>query len=107
MQPIRRKDWEWATAAPSVAKNNILSSIYIEPADEEVANLRLLKRWMEDQKNEVRYKEYHLEDADFVVIAFGTAGRWRSPPCGLLGRRHQGRAVPADHLSTRSRTMSG
>jgi 2-oxoglutarate ferredoxin oxidoreductase subunit alpha len=35
----------------------------------------MFKRWLEIQKNEVRYKEYHLDDADFVVVGFGTAGR--------------------------------
>jgi 2-oxoglutarate ferredoxin oxidoreductase subunit alpha len=53
----------------------VLSSIYINPPDEEVANLRMFKRWQEIQKNEVRYKEYYLDDADFVIVGFGTAGR--------------------------------
>ena len=53
----------------------VLSSIYIDPVEEEIANLRMFKRWQEVQKNEVRYKEYFLEDADFVVVGFGTAGR--------------------------------
>ena len=35
----------------------------------------MFKRWQEVQKNEVRYKEYFLDDADFVVVGFGTAGR--------------------------------
>ncbi len=35
----------------------------------------MFKRWQEIQKNEVRYKEYYLDDADFVIIGFGTAGR--------------------------------
>ena len=34
-----------------------------------------LKTLQEVQKNEVRYKEYFLDDADFVVVGFGTAGR--------------------------------
>ena len=38
-------------------------------------NLRLFKRWQEVQANEVRYKEYFLDDAEFVIIGFGTAGR--------------------------------
>jgi 2-oxoglutarate ferredoxin oxidoreductase subunit alpha len=75
MQPIKRKDWDWATNGAIGRERRILSSIYIEPAEEEVANLRMFKRWLEVQKNEVRYKEYHLEDADFVVVGFGTAGR--------------------------------
>jgi 2-oxoglutarate ferredoxin oxidoreductase subunit alpha len=38
-------------------------------------NYRLMKRWEEVEDNEVRYKEYFLEDAKFVVIGYGTAGR--------------------------------
>jgi 2-oxoglutarate ferredoxin oxidoreductase subunit alpha len=34
-----------------------------------------MKRWMEIQENEVRYREYYLDDADFVIVGFGTAGR--------------------------------
>ncbi|HNK62784.1 MAG TPA: 3-methyl-2-oxobutanoate dehydrogenase subunit beta, partial [Anaerolineales bacterium] len=53
----------------------VLSSIYLNPLDEEKTNLRLLKRWREVQANEVRYKEYFLDDAKYVVVGFGTAGR--------------------------------
>ena len=38
-------------------------------------NLRLISRWRKIQANEVRYKEYFLDDAEFVIIGFGTAGR--------------------------------
>ena len=38
-------------------------------------NLRQISRWRAIQANEVRYKDYFLEDAEFVVIGFGTAGR--------------------------------
>jgi 2-oxoglutarate ferredoxin oxidoreductase subunit alpha len=66
---------EWAVTGAKGRDANILSSIYIEPADEEVANIRLLKRWMEIEENEVRYQEYSLEDAEIAIIAFGTSGR--------------------------------
>jgi 2-oxoglutarate ferredoxin oxidoreductase subunit alpha len=52
-----------------------LSSINIDPHDEEVTNIRLLRRWMEIEAKEVRYKEYYMDDAEIVVIGFGTAGR--------------------------------
>ena len=42
---------------------------------EEITNIRLLERWMKIQDNEVRYKEYYLDDAEIVVVGFGTAGR--------------------------------
>ncbi len=38
-------------------------------------NLRLMKRWQEIEKNEVRYKGYFLDDAEYVVVGFGTGGR--------------------------------
>jgi 2-oxoglutarate ferredoxin oxidoreductase subunit alpha len=75
MRPLLRKDWPWATNGAQGRPRRILSSIYIDPPAEEVANLRMLKTWLEIQKNEVRYKEYFIEDADFVVVGFGTAGR--------------------------------
>jgi len=75
MKPIVRKDFEWATNGAVGRERRILSSIYINPPLEEIANFRLGKRWQEVQANEVRYKEYFLDDAEFVVVGFGTAGR--------------------------------
>jgi 2-oxoglutarate ferredoxin oxidoreductase subunit alpha len=43
--------------------------------EEEITNLRLLERWNIIQKNEIRCREYFLEDAEYVVIGYGTAGR--------------------------------
>jgi 2-oxoglutarate ferredoxin oxidoreductase subunit alpha len=76
MRPIQRADWDWATNGKMGKRDRrILSSIYIEPVDEEVMNLRLLNRWQTIQANEIRYKEYFLDDAEIVVVGFGTAGR--------------------------------
>ena len=76
MQPVKRKDWDWATnGRMGKRERRILTSIYLDPPEEEVTNLRLLERWKQIQANEVRYKEYFLDDAEFVIIGFGTAGR--------------------------------
>jgi 2-oxoglutarate/2-oxoacid ferredoxin oxidoreductase subunit alpha len=76
MQPVQRRDWDWATnARMGKRERRILTSIYLDPAEEETTNLRLLNRWREIQSAEVRYKEYFLDDAEFVIIGFGTAGR--------------------------------
>ena len=56
-------------------ERRILTSIYLDPIEEEKTNLRLLSRWKTIQREEVRYKEYFLDDAEFVIIGFGTAGR--------------------------------
>ncbi|HEY5902624.1 MAG TPA: 3-methyl-2-oxobutanoate dehydrogenase subunit VorB [Anaerolineales bacterium] len=72
---VKRKDWDWATNGAMNRERRFLSSIYIDPAAQEVTNLRLMKRWTEVEATEVRYKEYFLEDAEIVIVGFGTAGR--------------------------------
>lgn len=66
---------EWAITGAKGRDPRTLSSIYIDPEDEEVTVLRLLKRWKDVEKNEVRFQEYHMEDPRILVIGFGTAGR--------------------------------
>ena len=78
LPPMRKLPTEfpdWAITGAKDRQANILTSIYITPRDEEPVNIRILKRWMEVEKHEVRYKEYYMEDAEFVIIGFGTAGR--------------------------------
>jgi 2-oxoglutarate ferredoxin oxidoreductase subunit alpha len=72
---VKRKDWDWATNGAMNRERRFLSSIYIDPVAQEVTNLRLMKRWAEVEATEVRYKEYFLEDAEIVIVGFGTAGR--------------------------------
>ncbi len=75
MQPVRTEYPEWAVRGALDRPRRVLSSIYMDAKDEEGTNLRLLERWDRIQAEEVRYKEYFLEGAEFVVIGFGTAGR--------------------------------
>ncbi len=75
MRELKHKEYPWSTTGAMGRERHVLTSIYLEPVDEEKTNLRLLKRWQEVQRNELRYKEYFLDDAEIVVIGFGTAGR--------------------------------
>jgi 2-oxoglutarate ferredoxin oxidoreductase subunit alpha len=76
MKPIRRANWDWATdGRMGKRERRILTSIYLDPVQEETMNLRLISRWRTIQANEVRYKEYFLDDAEIVIVGFGTAGR--------------------------------
>ena len=52
-----------------------LSSININPPAQEITNFRLMRRWQEIEENEVRYKEYFMDDAKLLVTGFGSAGR--------------------------------
>ncbi|MGB8213534.1 MAG: 3-methyl-2-oxobutanoate dehydrogenase subunit VorB [Anaerolineales bacterium] len=75
MREVKRREYPWATTGAMDRPHRTLTSIYLEPDLEEKTNIRLLKRWQQVQENEIRYKEYFLEDAEIVVIGFGTAGR--------------------------------
>jgi 2-oxoglutarate ferredoxin oxidoreductase subunit alpha len=75
MQPLKTTYPKWAATGEPGRPRNTLSSIYLNPPDEETANLRMLRRWQEVEANEIRYKEYYLDDARFVVVGFGSAGR--------------------------------
>ena len=76
LKPIQRANWDWATdGRMGKRERRVLTSIYLDPVQEEQTNLRLISRWRAIQRNEVRYKEYFLDDAEFVIIGFGTAGR--------------------------------
>lgn len=75
MQPLRTKFPDWAVRGAEGRERRFLSSIYIKPEEEEVTNMRLIERWQTIKQNEVRYKEYFLDDAEIAVIGFGSSGR--------------------------------
>jgi 2-oxoglutarate ferredoxin oxidoreductase subunit alpha len=75
MKELPDKAPDWAVTGAKGREPNILSSIYINPEEEEITNLRLLKRWKEIEKNEVIAEEYETDDVEILVVGFGTAGR--------------------------------
>jgi len=75
MQPLRTQFPDWAVSGCEGRERRILTSIYLDPPAEERTNLRLAARWQQVEANEIRYKEYFLDDADFVVVGYGSTGR--------------------------------
>ncbi len=75
MRPVRSTVPEWAVNGDQGRERRNLSSFFLQPHDEERTNLRLLQRWNQIQQKEARYRGYALDDAEFVVVGFGTAGR--------------------------------
>jgi 2-oxoglutarate ferredoxin oxidoreductase subunit alpha len=66
---------DWAVTGAQGRPRRVLTSIYLDPYEEEKTNRRLLERWQQIQAREVRYREYYLDDAELVVVSFGIAGR--------------------------------
>jgi len=77
MRPVRKAEERpaWSLTGAKGRKPNAISSIYIDPIEEEQLNLKLMAKRAEIEAHEVRFKELLLEDARLAVVAFGTAGR--------------------------------
>jgi 2-oxoglutarate ferredoxin oxidoreductase subunit alpha len=75
MRPLRTTTPDWAVDGCLDRPQRILTSILIDPTLEELYNHKILDTWYRIIANEIRFKEYYLDDAEYVVIGFGTAGR--------------------------------
>lgn len=75
MQPLKTRFPDWAVSGAQGRERRFLTSINLDPTVQEVTDLRLMHRWQTIEKNEIRFKEYYLDDAQFAVIGFGSAGR--------------------------------
>lgn len=67
---------EWATDGTGVGeKRRIINSLYIEPDELEEVNHRLFKRYEELKANETAFEKYLTDDAEIVLVAYGTVAR--------------------------------
>lgn len=69
-----RPDWALAGRGDR-GHRNVISSIYLQPAEEEAFNRHIQAKLADIRANEVRFEEFETEDADVIVVGFGTAGR--------------------------------
>ncbi len=77
-------------------KPNILTSLEMDPAVMEQRNIHLQKKYEEIKKNEVRYETIQCDDADYIIVAFGSAARVSQKAIELArseGIKHCGRSL--------------
>ncbi|NLI58682.1 MAG: 3-methyl-2-oxobutanoate dehydrogenase subunit VorB, partial [Clostridium sp.] len=73
---IVHQEKAWATTGTKMERDkNVVTSIYIEPEVLEQHNLKLQAKYRMIEQNEVRVESYNCEDADIIVVAFGTIAR--------------------------------
>lgn len=65
----------WATTGATGGKRHIITSLELDSAVMEQNNERFQAKYAEIAKNEVRYEEYMTDDADYVLVAFGSSAR--------------------------------
>jgi len=65
----------WAVGPEAARRDNLVSSIYLEPDALEAHVRHLWTKYETVEKNEIRVEEYRLEDAEYVVIGYGIVSR--------------------------------
>jgi 2-oxoglutarate/2-oxoacid ferredoxin oxidoreductase subunit alpha len=75
MQPLAEARPSWALTGAQGRPKNIVTSIYLNAADMEQYNLKLQRKLAEIQAQEVRYEAVAVDQADLILVAFGTAAR--------------------------------
>lgn len=75
MQAIRKELPDWALTGAKDRDPNIVTSLSLNPSDLEQYNIYVQERLKVIRANEQRSYEFATEDADWLVVGFGTAGR--------------------------------
>ena len=65
----------WATTGCKGRKPNIITSLELDPAIMEQRNLHLQAKYAEIEEKETRYEELDTEDAEYLIVAFGSCAR--------------------------------
>jgi 2-oxoglutarate ferredoxin oxidoreductase subunit alpha len=67
---------DWATTGkPPTRHRNVITSLDLDPNRQEVFNNKLLTKYNEIREKEVRFEEFQCEDADYLLVAYGTSAR--------------------------------
>lgn len=65
----------WATTGAAGREPNVINSLYIVAEDCEKHNLRLKEKYDRMVRDEVRFQEVGVDDAELVLVAYGTTAR--------------------------------
>jgi len=65
----------WAVKATGESRDCLISSIHLNHNELEAHIEHLYEKYAEIEKNETRYEEYRLDDAEYVTVAYGIVSR--------------------------------
>jgi 2-oxoglutarate ferredoxin oxidoreductase subunit alpha len=70
------KECPWAsTGKPKNRERVVITSLELKPEIMEQRNLALQEKYRKIQENEVRFEEQQMTDAEYAIVAFGSAAR--------------------------------
>ncbi|MBS0011366.1 MAG: 3-methyl-2-oxobutanoate dehydrogenase subunit VorB, partial [Bacteroidales bacterium] len=66
----------WATTGKTPDRErNIITSLDLDSNKQEQFNIKLQKKYREMQEKEVRFESFQCEDAEYLLVAYGTSAR--------------------------------
>ena len=75
-EQIAEKYGDWATTGkPKTRGRNIVTSLELDSGRQEKFNEKLQAKYREIEKNETRWEEFQTEDADYILVAYGSSSR--------------------------------
>lgn len=75
-EEIAEKYGDWATTGkPKTRNRNVVTSLELDPGRQEKFNQKLQAKYRTIEENEVRYEEFQTEDADYILVAYGSSSR--------------------------------
>ena len=70
------RECPWATTGRSKGrKPNVITSLELKSEVMELRNLHLQEKYRKIRENEVRYETKFMDDAEYMIVAFGSAAR--------------------------------
>ena len=70
-----RKNYKWATIGHDGDHRAIVTSLELQSQVMEENNHRFQAKYREMEEKEVRYEEIQTEDAEYIIVAFGSSSR--------------------------------
>ena len=71
---MKGKDWA-TTGTEMKRKHRIVNSLYLKPDELEKTNIERFERYAQLEKEECRWEEYMMDDADICVVSCGITAR--------------------------------
>ncbi len=72
---VEKQDQGWELTGAAGRPKRIITSLLLKPEELEALNVVIQDKQREIERQQVRFQEYMMDDAEFAVVAFGTAAR--------------------------------
>jgi len=73
--PMSLPTKDWILTGASGRKPRLIKSLYLKEGEMERHNWKLFAKYQQMKKEEVRWETQLIEDAELIIVAFGTAAR--------------------------------